>query len=73
MRWSPQYHNCCSLQKKILAMAEGKSISPSQMASLVSSYDRLEERKRVIRMVPKPRDVEVQKKSKPKPSATFVE
>jgi hypothetical protein len=54
-------------------MAEGKSISPSQMASLVSSYDRLEERKRVIRMVPKPRDVEVQKKSKPKPSATFVE
>jgi len=73
MRWTPQYHSCCKLQNKILAMADAKDISPTQMASLVTSYDRLEERKRILRMKPLPKAIDVPQKSKLARPATFSE
>jgi len=61
------------LQNKILAMADAKDISPTQMASLVTSYDRLEERKRILRMKPLPKAIDVPQKSKLARPATFSE
>lgn len=72
-RWTPQYHSCCKLQNKILAMTEDKKITPTQMASLVTAYDKLEERKRILRMKPLPKAQDVAPREKPRPRATFTE
>ena len=87
-RYTPQYHVACQIQKKILAKM-GLSLqkanrvpqasdadcdlSPRDLATLTSSWTLLEERKRIIRMKPKPRDAEVKEKPKYTPKATFTE
>lgn len=54
-------------------MVDGKKITPTQLSSLVSAYDRMEERKRILRMKPKPRDADVSKPKVHKPTAVFQE
>lgn len=90
MRWSPAYHTACQIQKKILeAMGleflqanqapkpvskNSPNLTPGQLKQLADSWSNLEERKRILRMKPKPRDVEVLPKAKKAPNVgTFSE
>jgi hypothetical protein len=75
MRNTPNYHTACKLQDKILDMAgvvrqsrwnkskiaapEGIDLNPAQLSALVGAWDRLEERKRILRMKPMPKPVDV--------------
>jgi len=58
MRWTPNYHVACQIQKKILAQMEGP-LEPNQLASLSKAWDTLEERKRILRMKPLPKAQDV--------------
>jgi hypothetical protein len=89
MRYQTQYHTACQIQRKILrkmglefqdanhvpkpAKSLDDDLSPRDICALTSSWTLLEERKRILRMKPKPRDVEVTEKKKVKPSASFSE
>lgn len=88
MRWSPQYHTACQIQKKVLhamgldlqqanqtpkPMKDGPDLTPGQLKQLTDSWIALEERKRVLRMKPKPRDIDVTPKTRERPRATFRE
>lgn len=42
-----------------------KKMTPTQLAALTGAWDKLEERKRVIRMKPAPRAIDVTPKPKP--------
>lgn len=80
MRWSPNYHHACRMQDKILKMigvdrlwhigdeelpSKGKKdLTPGQLATLVKAWDTLEERKRIIRMKPAPKAIDVTPKVK---------
>lgn len=65
-KYQINYHVACQIQRKLLAkMDEGKTTA-TQLASLANSWNTIEERKRILRMKPKPRDVEVQPKGKAK-------
>jgi len=72
-RWTPNYHVACQIQRKILAQMEKSDLKPKDLATLTSAWERLEERKRILRMKPKPRDVEVKDKSKSHKPMTFSE
>jgi hypothetical protein len=88
-KYTPQYHTACQIQRKILrkmglefqdanhapkpAKSLDDDLSPKDLALLTSSWNTLEERKRILRMKPKPRDVDVAEKKKAKPSASFSE
>lgn len=87
-RYTPQYHVACQIQKKILAKMglefqaanrvpkSAKSdcdLSPRDLASLTTSWNMIEERKRILRMKPKPKDVAVKEKPSKTPRATFTE
>jgi hypothetical protein len=87
-RFTPQYHVACQIQKKILAKM-GLSfqqanrvprasdadceLSPRDLASLTASWNLIEERKRILRMKPKPRDQEVKEEKKKPSRAVFTE
>ena len=52
---------------------EGKELKPGELAQLAKAWDTLEERKRVLRMKPAPKPVEVSvKPTKPK-QVSFTE
>lgn len=90
MRWSPQYHTACQIQKQILdlmglEMQQGnrtpkpseskpkKELKPAELCSLTKAWTELEERKRILRMKPKPRDLDVTPKAKAFKRETFTE
>lgn len=73
-RYTAQYHVACQIQKKVLAKmglrfqeanrvpksaTEDCDLNPKDLAALINSWNTLEERKRILRMKPKPRDIEV--------------
>ena len=72
-RWQINYHVACQLQKKLLAATEVSDVNPKDLCALTSAWERLEERKRILRMKPKPRDIDVTPKDKPKARPTFTE
>lgn len=72
-RWSPNYSMACTIQRKLLAMMDSGKTGPSQLATLSNAWEKLEERKRILRMKPKPRDVEVKPKEKRLPQQSFQE
>jgi hypothetical protein len=88
-RFTPQYHVACQIQKKILAkmgirFAQANRVpksagpdcdlSPKDLAVLAGSWNTIEERKRILRMKPKPRDQEVTDNKKAKVQrAVFTE
>lgn len=76
MRYEPQYHTACQIQRMILQkmglemqqrnrtpkpVEEAKlpKLRASELCSLANAWEKIEERKRILRMKPKPRDVEV--------------
>lgn len=88
MRYTPQYHVACQIQKKILAKMGIRfqeanrvpksagidcDLSPRDLATLTASWNTIEERKRILRMKPKPKDVEVKEKEKRPTRAVFTE
>lgn len=80
MRWTPNYHTACKLQDKILETigvarvrgkvmpAPGVPLKPSDLSSLIKAWDTLEERKRVLRMKPAPKAIDVSVKEKKAPA-----
>lgn len=80
VKWTPQYHTACQIQKKILAMMglemqqqnqtpkESKiaapKLKPAELCSLTKAWTELEERKRILRMKGLPKAVEVKPKEK---------
>lgn len=61
------YHNCCTVEKLIMQQL-ANAIEPNQLASLAKALDTILERKRILRMRPAPKAVDVSgpKKHKPK-------
>jgi hypothetical protein len=55
------YHSALELQKLILATARKDSTTPSALAQLARAWSDLEERKRIMKMKPKPKDVDITK------------
>jgi hypothetical protein len=62
MRWTPNYHTACQIQKKILVHMEDEELSHKDLAVLTSAWERLEERKRILRMKPLPKAQDVSEK-----------
>jgi len=58
-RWQPNYHVACGIQRKILAQMENPEISPKDLTSLSGAWEKLEERKRILRMKPLPKAIDV--------------
>lgn len=56
-------------------MAEEKSpkLKPSELCSLAKAWETIEERKRILRMKPKPKDIEVKPKVQGPKRAMFTE
>lgn len=69
MRWAPSYHKALHIQERLLnAMGLDKDgkllpnpppIPPNQLASLAAAWDKLEDRKRILRDKPLPKAREV--------------
>ena len=85
-RYQPNYYIACRLQERLLNTIgvepqTKKRIDPSlktklrpgELASLVKSWDLLEDRKRVLRMKPLPKSIDVTPKKKPVQMETFRE
>lgn len=88
MFWNPQYHTACQIQKKILEamglefqranqtpkpIENAPKLKPADLCSLAKAWETIEERKRILRMKPKPRDIEVKPKAPGPKHATFTE
>ena len=73
MRWTPQYHTACKIQNKITAMLDAPDMAAKDLASLVGAWEKLEERKRILRMKPLPKAIDVPQKAKLARPATFSE
>lgn len=80
-KYQINYHVACQIQRKILAQIgvgpgnEGAPpLEPKDLASLTAAWEKLEERKRILRMKPLPKAIDVQeKKSKAQPAQAFSE
>lgn len=86
-RYQPNYHVACRLQDRILNVigvkpqlashidesVRNKKLNPAQLSSLVNAWDKLEDRKRILRMKPLPKAQDVAPKEKPRPRASFTE
>lgn len=89
MKWSPAYHTACQIQKKLLeAMGlefqqanrvpgaikgPAPKLTPGQLKQLADSWSNLEERKRILRMKPAPKPMDVTPKPKAQKPQTFQE
>lgn len=58
-KYQINYHVACQIQRKLLAKMDEKKTTAAQLSSLSNAWEKIEERKRILRMKPKPRDVEV--------------
>ncbi len=69
------YHNCCTVEKLIM-QALGEPLNPGQLSALTKALDTILERKRILRMRPTPKPIDVQarrKPSAPAPSITYAD
>jgi hypothetical protein len=64
----------CRIQKRLLERMDDPKIGPQHLAQLSNAWERLEERKRILRMKPLPKAVDVPATNrKPAHQATFKE
>ena len=64
---SRPYHKALELQELVLAAAKKETTTPSALAQLARAWAVLEEQKRILRMKPKPKDIDVDPRNhKPK-------
>jgi hypothetical protein len=73
MRWTPNYHVACQIQKRILVQMEAEELTPKDLAALTGAWEKLEERKRILRMKPLPKAQDVSVKEKHPARVTFTE
>lgn len=86
MRFQPNYYIACRIQDKILNAIgvdtqtkrhrrpeEKMNLNAAQLATLAKAWDTLEDRKRILRMKPTPRPIDVTPKEKRRPQAVFKE
>ncbi len=73
MKYTQRYHQACELQDLMLRDARDDKTTPSQRAQLARAWSELEERKRILRMRPKPKDIDVSKPVKNIQQPTFTE
>lgn len=86
MRYAPNYYIACRLQERLLNTigvdpqtkkrvdpSLKAELKPGELASLVKSWDLLEDRKRVLRMKPLPKAMDVTPKPKKVALDTFSE
>jgi hypothetical protein len=55
------YHQACALQRLCWALAHDPNTKPNSTAALVRVWKELEEQKRVMKMKPRPKDIDVEK------------
>src|SRR5690348_8519146 len=68
------YHNCCTVEKLIMQGLE-RELEPGQLAALAKALDTILERKRILRMKPAPKPVDVsgpRKRNTQAPSAPII-
>jgi len=87
MRYEPQYHTACQIQRLILRKmgldmqqrnrvpkpgdpALSEKLKPSELCSLATAWEKIEDRKRILRMkgLPKPVDPVSKDKAKARPA-----
>jgi hypothetical protein len=88
MRYQPQYHTACQIQKLILGkmgldLAQANQtpkpgkiathLSPAELCSLTKAWGELEERKRILRGKGLPKAVESNEREKKPKRAVFTE
>lgn len=88
MRYQPQYHTACQIQKMILGkmgleLAQANQVpkmgkiktdlTPSELCSLTKAWSELEDRKRILRNKGLPKAVEVSDKKPKVQRAVFTE
>lgn len=62
------------LQEQLYSKGMAKDIPPTALAQVARAWSELEERKRILRMKPKPKDVDVSELNrKLKPPSSFLE
>jgi hypothetical protein len=61
------------MQRVLVADAHNPKTTPSARAQVARTWEVLEERKQILRMKPKPKDVEVERKEKKLRRAIFTE
>jgi len=73
MKWTPNYSIACQIQKRILVHMNDDKLSHKDLAALTSAWNTLEERKRILRMKPKPRSIDVNPTAKKAAAPVFTE
>jgi hypothetical protein len=81
VKYAPNYHIACGIQRKILeqigvgpdAPPKVSKLSPKDLAVLTSAWEKLEERKRILRNKPLPKAAEVKPKGSERKRETFTE
>lgn len=65
------YHNCCTVEKLLMQDITRGDISPNERAALAKALDTILDRKRILRMKPMPKAIDVpMKKHYQKPSGS---
>lgn len=64
-RHGPQYHNCCSIQKRLMNLMMDDGTTPSQVAALSNAWEKIEDRKRILKGKGQPKPVDETKRAKP--------
>lgn len=88
VKYSPQYHTACQIQKKVLEamglemqqknqtpkpIKGSPQLKPSDLCSLAKAWETIEERKRILRMKGLPKAVDSKEREKKPLRATFTE
>ena len=58
------FNQACVLQQIAFSLASKPTTKPAEVAQLMRAWEALEERKRILRMKPKPKDLDVSPKTK---------
>lgn len=58
MRYGPIYHDCVRIQKRLMNLMMNPKATPNQVAALTSAWDRMEDRKRILKGRGEPKPVE---------------
>ena len=62
MRHGPIYHQCCEIQRLLMADMKNTATTPTQRASLAKAWDTMEDRKRILKGKGEPKPVDATKK-----------
>lgn len=73
MRYGPIYHDCVRIQKRLMNLMMGDETTAKDVASLSAAWDRMEDRKRILKGRGVPRPEEPAKPKAKRHEGTFVE